>query len=79
MKNRLINKYGAFNTPLGDKALDLVADFEKNVRVFIQLNDLTPEEIRVLSTITNGDLVCAEMILTRAFQMKKSEKIKISS
>lgn len=77
--NRLINQYGAFNTPLGEKAMDLVMDFEKNVRVFIQLNDLNPAEIRVLSVIANADCTCAEMVLISAIKMKKSEKINFSA
>lgn len=71
--NRLTNKYGAFNEPLGEKALALVREFEKQVRVFIQENNLTPEEIRILSVITNAEIMCAEMILVKAMEMRKQE------
>lgn len=71
--NRLTNQYGAFNTPLGKCALDLVLDFESKVQNFIKSNNLSPEEIRILSSITNADVTCAEQILTKALAMKKSK------
>ena len=77
--NRITNKYGAreSKTPEGIALSYLEENFERDVTEFINMHELTPEEIQSLEhhLLYSLTTVCAEKILFTAMKMRKAEQL----
>jgi len=74
MEQRIVNEYGASYTKLSSEFQMIQERYFKEVRYFIENNNLNPIEIHLLESIANQSCVFAEERLRLAMKIRKAER-----